>query len=370
MRRLSFALALLVINVSLFAGSEDDIIRFNQQRNEEALRNLDAGSFDQKYLAALYMAGTRNPRFVRPLGRELLVGLQDPKAARDPESNEIRLACGAQKDKVCPPTATQDPFIKASIAWAMGEIGHKQAVPFLKEAMALVATRIELDIKQTSDARAKLQGGEYRNTVILDRNTAGPAQLRHGYVYPFSPDIHWSEADDFKAMGTVDEKDEGHRAMLHSNNFVNVAAMILQSLGRIPDPSALETIQAYVDHPIVSIRGPAYLAAGRQGKAGLPILLARGEKEKDKRMQARLARAILTADKSQSAQYKALLTLLKDRDTEVRTEATFAFLDLGMGEALDDLREALRVEEKEGLRNLLEEAIKKAAEDNILPVNY
>ncbi|HMY47856.1 MAG TPA: hypothetical protein PKX74_20435, partial [Leptospiraceae bacterium] len=68
MRQISFSIALLIVAGPVFAGSEDDIIQFNQARSEEALRNLDAGSFDQKYLASLYMGGTRNPRFVRPLG--------------------------------------------------------------------------------------------------------------------------------------------------------------------------------------------------------------------------------------------------------------------------------------------------------------
>lgn len=369
MRRILSVLILLIL-CPVYAGSEDDIIRYNQQQMEEAMRNLANGSSDTKYLAALYMGGSRNPRFVRPLGRELLAGLKDPRGPRDPASRDIQVACGPELKDVCPPTATQDPFIKSSIAWAMGQIGHKAAVPFLKEAMVLVVARLEQDLKQTQARRASLRNGEYVNEIVMDRNVAGPAQLRPGYVYPFNPDVHWSESDEFKTIPSPDFENEGHRIRMNGHNYVNVAANILQALGQIKDPSALETIQAYLEHPIKSVRSAAILAAGRQGKAALPLLLSTIEKEKDNAMKARFARSILFVDKAQAATFKTLVELLKDRERGVRIEAIFAFRELAMAESADELREALRVEEDDSLRNLLKEAIGNAELDAVMPVNY
>lgn len=370
-------IALLLISVlaiaglsSVFGGAEDDMIQMNQKRTEEALRQLANGSAHEKYLAALYMGASKNPRFVRPLGRELLQGWKDPKAEREPGSNDIRVGCGPQLGTVCPPAATQDPYVKAGIAWALGEIGHEQGVGFLKEAMSLASDRVETEIKRTTDARAKLSGGEYRAQVVLDRNVAGPAQLRQGYVYPFSPDVHWSQAEDFKAVISIDEMDEANRMRLEGYNYVNVTASILQALGKIKNPGALESIKAYLDHPIPSIRGFAVLAAGYQGRPALSLLLAQAEKEKDKKIQTRIARAVLLVDKSQLPQYKLLLKLLKDREKGVRIESINAFRELAMGEAVDELKEALKIEEDETLRGLLKDAIHNAEIDNILPVNY
>ncbi len=360
----------ILLATPVFAGSEDDIIRYNQLQMEQATRNLANGSSDTKYLAALYMGGSGNPRFVRPLGRELLAGLQDPRAPRDPASRNIPLACGPELKDVCPPVATQDPFIKSSIAWALGRIGHKAAVPFLKEGMALVVARLDADIKQTSARRAALKDGEYKSQIVMDRNVAGPAQLRPGYVFPFNPDLHWSESDEFKTIPSPDFQDEGHRARMHGENYVNVAANILQALGQIRDPSALETIQAYLEHPMKSVRGAAILAAGHQGRAALPILLSTMDKEKDNAMKARVARSILLVDKAQAVTFKALVGLMQDRERSVRIEAILAFRELAMAESSDELKAALRVEEDDSLRGLLAEAIHNAELDAVLPVNY
>lgn len=369
MHRIIGSLLILLV-LPVYAGSEDDIIRFNQQRMEEAMRNLANGSSDTKYLAALYMGGSRNPRFVRPLGRELLAGLKDPRGPRDPASRDIAVACGPELKEVCPPTATQDPFIKSGIAWALGNIGHQAGVSFLKEAMVLVVARLEEDLKQTAARRSALKEGEYVNQIILDRNVAGPAQLRQGYVFPFNPDVHWSESDEFKTIPSPNFDDEGHRIRMNGYNYVNVASDILRALGQIRDPAALETIQAYLEHPIKSVRGAAMLAAGGQGKAALPLLLAAMDKEKDNAMKARLCRAILIVDKAQAATFKSLVSLMKDRERGVRIEAILAFRELAMAESSDELKEALRVEEDDSLRQLLAEAIHNAELDAVLPVNY
>lgn len=87
-------------------------------------------------------------------------------------------------------------------------------------------------------------------------------------------------------------------------------------------------------------------------------------------MKARFARSILFVDKAQAATFKTLVELLKDRERGVRIEAIFAFRELAMAESADELREALRVEEDDSLRNLLKEAIGNAELDAVMPVNY
>ena len=67
------ALGLIVAVASgpLMAGAEDDAKAYYAKRSEQALKDLDFGTMEQKLLATYYMGAPARPQFVRPLGREL-----------------------------------------------------------------------------------------------------------------------------------------------------------------------------------------------------------------------------------------------------------------------------------------------------------
>ena len=94
----------------VFAGAEDDAKAYYAQKTEQALKDLEFGTYDQKVLATYYMGALGKPMFVRPLGRALLSQLDDPAMRK---------------------ASINDPYVKAHMAWALGEIEHKAAVPYL-----------------------------------------------------------------------------------------------------------------------------------------------------------------------------------------------------------------------------------------------
>ncbi|MBI3396652.1 MAG: HEAT repeat domain-containing protein, partial [Spirochaetia bacterium] len=191
------------------------------------------------------------------------------------------------------------------------------------------------------------------------------------HPFPASPDVFWSEADEFKSVVAVNGEDEAVALRLKGYNYLNLAEMVLFALGEIGGDKAEERVIPYLDNRFSYLRGAAAIALGRMGSAkGLSALEQRMGKEQDKSVRARMCLGLLMRDKTRTKVYLELLDLLKDRDDRVRLESALALRELGMGESSGALKEALAAEESSLVRGILEQAVWNAEVNNILPADY
>lgn len=331
----------------IMAGAEDDAKEYYAKRTEEALRDLHYGSFEEKIRAIYYMGAPARNRFVRPLGRELLANLDDPALRQAPPN---------------------DPFIKAHIAWALGQIDHKAGVPYLLDASDKVAAIIEEKRKAVDAARQNRSDTSHR--FLLQQDEPGPFLSSAEPVYPYSPDVYWSVADEFKAVPAVDLTAEDHRARLRGFNYVNVMQHILMALGKIADPESAEKVVALLNHPYPAIRQEAALTLGKIGSlTALEALERAFQNEKDPTVRARIAFSIFHNDHTRVKYYQEILNMLKDNEVRVRLEAAKALRELALGESITPLYEAYKLEESELVRSVINQAIQNAELDNLFPPN-
>ena len=331
----------------LMAGAEDDAKAYYEKRTEEALRHLDFGTMDQKILAIYYMGAPARAQFVRPLGRELLENLDDPALRKAPQN---------------------DPYIKAHIAWALGQIDHEAAVPYLLDALEQVNAIVDEQRKAVEAARQKRSPQSHE--FLIEQDEPGPFLSSRDVPFPYSPDVYWSVSDRFKAVPAVNLAAEDHRAMLKGYNYVNVMQHIFIALGKIRAKESAEKIAPYLNHPYTGVRQEAALALGKIGSlTALEALERAFQNEKDPSVRARISFSIFLNDHTRVKFYQEILTMLKDNDVRVRLEAAKALRELALGESITPLFEARRLEESALVRSIIDQAIYNAEHNNLFPPN-
>lgn len=357
-------------------GTQDDAIAMWGKRYQQAYQDLRYGSTFEKIRAARLMGAHRKSRYIRPLGKELLRELDRPAYRKVP---------------------TNDPYVKSEIAWAMGEIGHKQAVPDLLQAIALTMTIAEEEFAVTVQKRTEaLKASEEAATargedaaeperikpVTLTRERPGPF-LVEGYTFPYSPDMMWSKADEFKSIPAPDDTAEDHRIRLMGANYLNLLRALFIALGEIGDESAIEAIKAadgqtdipgvssYLTNDIPVVRGFASIALGKIAtKKAYALIDQHYPNETVDSIKVRIAHSVLGSDKSRTEYYDEMLRYLAINDDRVRYLAAVGMRELAMGESLDHLKDAYSIEHDPVIRKVLQEAIHNAEVDSIIPVNY
>lgn len=365
------ALAVLVFPMhQVRGGTQDDAIALWTKRYKQAYKDLRFGHTFEKIEAARLMGKHKKARYIRPLGKELLRDLDNPTYRRMP---------------------TNDPYVKSEIAWAMGEIGHKQAVPALLQALATSLTIVDEELKATdairkmerenSDALATARGEDVNDPgrvrpVTLDRSRPGPF-LVEGYSFPYSPDMNWSQSDEFKHILAIDDNAEDHRIRLLGANYMNLIRALFMALGEIGDESAVDGVDPfpgvgnYLTHRIPFVRGFASHALGKIGTLkALSLIDQHYPNEQVDTVKVRIAFSVTDSDKTRFEYYNELLRYLALDDDRVRYLAAVAMRELSMGESLDHLRDAHSIEHDPVIRGVLHEAIHNAEVDSIIPVNY
>ena len=366
--RNAITISILFLPATLLAvdpSAEELYSRIYGQANE----NLQNGNAEQKVLAAYVLGTQRKQKYVRPLSRELLDGLDNPILRK---------------------SSTHGPYVKSQIAWALGRIGHFQAIPSLNQALDITLKIVEEDLSVSSKKREALEQSKSPYPVVLDRDRPGPTHLKKGSRFPDSPDIYWSLADDFKADMAANPDTVDDRIKLQGYNYVNLVLSILDSIGKITGNyknniatgSAGEPLKKklsetklllgkVLDHNLPSVRGGAALALAEIGdKESLELLDKRYQQETDFTVKTQIARAILWNDRTKSAVTQELISMLSSEDINVRLEASLALRDIGLGESLTYLQSALKIEDDSRIRTILKEAIFNAQIDNVMPVNY
>ncbi|MEQ9365894.1 MAG: hypothetical protein RIF32_16745 [Leptospirales bacterium] len=365
------SLALLVLPThQVRGGTQDDAIALWGKRYKQAYQDLRFGHTFEKIEAARLMGAHKKARYIRPLGKELLRDLDNPIYRRIP---------------------TNDPYVKSQIAWAMGEIGHKQAIPALLQALATTIAVVEEEFKssqavrqmenENSDSAAQARGEDPNDParvrpIILDRSRPGPFLLE-GYSFPYSPDMFWSQSDEFKSIPAIDPNAEDHRIRLLGANYMNLIRALFMAIGEIGDESAVDGVDphagvgTYLTNRIPFVRAFAAHALGKIGTLkALSLIDQHYPNEQVDEVKVRVAFSVLGHDKTRSEYYNELLRYLAINDDRVRYLAAVAMRDLAMGESLDHLRDAYSIEHDPVTRAVLNQAIHNAEVDSIIPVNY
>jgi HEAT repeat protein len=339
---------LMLLPSWIYSGSEDTTKKFYEELYVKLERDLENGTALEKINAIHYMASLRKFRFIRPLSRELLKGLDDPLYRK---------------------MAAFDPYVKSAIAHALGEIGRKEAIEPLKKALEIVNQIIEEERKKLEEQKTKAQQNKSPE-LFYERNEIGPAMLSDNYIYPTSPDAAWSIADDFKKFIAIDPNDEWMQVRMKGYNYVNVAFFIIQAIGNIRSQEGVDAIVPYLSHPYKDLRLVTALALAQIGSLkALEALEKRYNEEKDEQVKARIAFAILFNDNTRGQYYRALLGYLRHPDPKVRYDVASAFRELSLGEAYYDLSDAFLVEDNPQVKKVLQQAIYNAYMDNLFPPN-
>jgi HEAT repeat protein len=351
-------------------GTQDDAIEMWGKRYNQAYKDLRNGHTFEKIEAARLMGQHKKMRYIRPLATELLRDLDNPVYRQIP---------------------TNDPYVKSEIAWALGQIGHKHAVPALLQALQSTVAIIEEEFKaneerrqkekELADSVAQAAGEDPADPqrirfIVLDQSRPGPFLLE-GYSFPYSPDMLWSVSDEFKDVPSVDTSAEDHRIRLLGANYMNLVRSIMVALGEIADDSAVDGIDphpglaGYLTHRIPFVRSFAAHALGKIGTLKAASLIDQHyPNEQVDEVKVRAAFAVVENDKTRVEYYRELLRYLEIDDDRVRFLAAVAMRSLAMGESLDDLREAISIEHDPVIRSVLQQAIHNAEIDSIIPVNY
>ncbi|MBX7058102.1 MAG: HEAT repeat domain-containing protein [Leptospirales bacterium] len=344
---------------ALVAGSDDDARNYWQARYDEAMRNLQTGSAEERARAAMLLGAHRQYEFVRPLANELLRELDDPAKRSTP---------------------INDPYVKTAMAWALGEIAHPISVGPLVKALEIsrkiVGEQIQQATERQTRERQRLEQLHQANaneflvgTVNLSPDRPAPFN-QPGFSFGYSPDMMYSVSDSFKSMDP-DVNDEGHRLRLQNYNYLNLTRQIFLSLGNIGSEDSVQALAGFLKDEIPMIRYMAAAALGRsRSQRALAEINARFNEESDPYVKVGLSYGGLTIDKSQAPLFMNLLAALKSDDTYVRYHAAAALRELGLGESVESLRAARLIESEPQIQGILDEAIVKAEIDNIIPVNY
>ena len=382
-RNLPALLCFLILGAALmpagvWADSESEFL--NRRALEKNLRDLRDDRAETKIHAIYFLSSSKQPRFLRPLGAELLRSLD--------------------KDSPTLFAAPFDPYIKSLLARGIGRMGRPEGLYYLAAALTQTdeimtelkkksAARWERDRKFAEEMNASGSKTDTKNEkeersindraiprLTLESDRPGPALMRQGHSMPFSPDVHWSVSDEFKAT-TVDLDDDSHRMRMHGYNYTNVAVSLLDGFADLFEeigekmrgdygPTHVEQLKKFLTHEYSSVRSAAARALGQLG--GLTALSALDQHlktEKNKVVRTQVCRGVLAADRTRTDCYKQLLDTLRSPDRDERLSAAVALRELAFGESLPLLRGALDLEEVPELRQVLREAIVRATVDSM-----
>lgn len=370
-------------------GSRAESEAETRAREKRLLKNMRSDNPDRILKAVYYFSARRKAKFVRPLGRQLNKHL-------DISSNHLK-------------TAVNDPYIKSQMAVALGRIARVESLPYLFNALAKTSDIIETGLKINVMLREKerkfaasferKRGGsgkgsaEYRSInekpiprLIIDRDRPGPALLRKGSGIPFSPDVHWSIADDFKGIISPDNNNELHRMRMIGYNYVNLMIDILDAIGEIYYRADLtdrlefsvrdtDAVKNYLNHKFPDVRRIAArtmgkIAYGLDNRSILGLLDNQLKKENDPRVKVCLCHAILMNERGRMDCWKTIIKLLKHDDNNVRYDVAITLSDLKFGEVIIPLRKAILLEENSLIKTLLKKALYYSTVESLTPAPY
>lgn len=349
MKSIKICAILLILTASgLYAGDSDDSKRYYEESHAKYEKFLENGNVYEKLEAIAWMSSLRKYRFIRPLSRELLHGMEDPTQRK---------------------MAAFDPYIKSQIAIAIGEVGRKEGLASLTKALEFSNAILE-EQRKAFEAKANKAAEEKSFELPVPANKYGPALMKEGYLYPVSPDAYWSIANDFKALD-YDPNDEQSRIRMEGYNYVNVIYHVLVAISKLGDEKSLDLVTPFLDHPYSDVRLGAVVATTQLGSdKARDILLEKYAKETDDVVKARMASGILQLDTRKSEIYSDLVEkYLRHDNVKVRFEAARGLENLALGESLFHLHDAFLLETNQQVKNMLIQAIHNANADNILPPN-
>ncbi len=350
---------------SLWGDSQADPIW--EKVYQQALVDLQFANAVRKAQAAYILGGQSNPRFVRPLLRELLHQL-GPDVAKG---------------------TGNDPYVKSVIAGALAKIGHPFAVPGLKKALQQTITLARKDIEERKEyaMRARAQAKQVQEQrksespllqsptyLLITPARPGPYQAAaKSPAFYYNADQYWSVADDFKNNSSgANPLYEMDKIRMEGANYWNLLRSIFQALGSIGNESALEVIAPYLNptlyRPIVRVYASMSLSLIATPQT-VEILLQRFDAEKAAEVRLAMAYAVLRADKTRSKMYFTLTSYLQSDLVPLRLDAAYAFRNLSMGESLESLKAAYIIEDDARVLAVLKAAIHNAEENTIVPLN-
>lgn len=359
-------------NATIQAGSNDDAKLLYGKIYSKALKDLLGGNSLEKIDAAIKFGGHRVTRYIRPLGEEL---------NKDLDRQEFRK------------TPNRDPYVKSQIAWALGRIGHRWSLPYLLDALEKTVAVVDSVKKERDELREKYRQMGVQ-TVVPEITRTGPAFMGPSAdaeeIYPASPDVYWSQADEFKGIMAPNLREEDHRIRMMGYNYLNLAQYILQAIGDVASNNALyykglsiteqdkkqhdrmiEVLSKYIVHEKDEIRKySAYALGGLGTNEAVTKLEEQYGKEEKAIVKVKLAQAILLNDRSKTDLYEFIVGSLIVQDIHVRRASAMALRELRLGESVFALKNALEVEHDETTRVILKQAIQNAEMDNIMPINY
>ena len=331
----------------------------------EALRNLGAGTGEEKIRAAYVLGAQRNPRFLRPLLEEL--------------HRDLRPMGGVR-------IAEDAPYVKSCIAWAIGHIGHPIAVASMLKALDISIQLSQAEIKRAEKLGAQKEAlsqavrrgdakqsesGNVTKDIVIKPLQAGPF-LENKKVpgFYYNGDKYWSLSDQLQGRSNWLSANHSGNVSRFGANYINLARSIFLALGKIGSQRAVAKISTYLDagSNLDSIRTYAGFALGDIGESkAIGMLVKTFENEKVPLVKIAMGYAILRNEKARFSVYNSLISFLNRGNKRERLAAARSFEKLAMGESLENLKAAYRLENERHIRLTLERAIYNAR-NNLLRV--
>lgn len=338
----------------------------SQRRYDKAEREVQDGEPIQKVRAARFLGARGNPRYLRILGDELL---------RDLDADSPALGY-----------TRNDPYIKSQIAWALGRSRHIKAVDYLLKALertVRIINTVNQDLRQKDDTEQKVYEQDRRDyrdrksrefpvkNIRIPQRIPGPFIWKMDHQLPYSPDVYWSISNDFKNLADIDESDQSIQIRKHGFNYVNVVFYIFEGIGEIYmyqknkswiKRGDVEAVAQYLDGKYMPfIRGAAAISLRQIGSPQAVKFLDQAYgKEKNEEVRMKISYAILSINKARIEHFQNLIRGLQSDEEGVRYAAAAGLRDLEIGESYHYLQEALRIEPRPVIRNVLKEAVKNA----------
>ena len=198
-------------------------------------------------------------------------------------------------------------------------------------------------INNLKDADIDIRVASIRNLGVLRRQEAV------AHLLPIIKDEGKSEQDEAAVKNETEEQKKA-RLEKEKKEKIEAQAASLVALGYIKDASVVPEIEKFLSNENEELRRTAAHSLGLLNKeSSADALKTQLSSEKSTRVQVELLKSLILI--TGSTDYQAqLFSRLKDTDNWVRFFAADALLDLHLKSALQDLEEALQVENDEWVR--------------------